>query len=403
MFKTKLSIENQGLKIFEQPCLCNFILINLILLKRTPKQYSKMELKYKFEQLISDFNKDLEKAYLTESAFIEKWIIRFTKLYNEDVLPTKQIQKSELLATLLSNLKDKDLPNKSFQQFTGFMFLDLLLGGFPEGELVVVGARPSVGKTAFLNSLLVNCIKVEQPALFFSLDSSANRVLNHIISNITDIPYSRLFSKELNKAELEKVEATVELLDKANFQVIDSAFTIDEIILNATLAIKNYGIKVIFIDYLQIIRLNGRRELSREAEISRICRGLKHLAKQYNVAVVISSQLSRAVETRGGDRKPHLSDLRESGAIEQDADKVLFIHRPEYYGIKEDEEGKTTKGVAEIIIAKNRSGQPESYKLNFIGKCAKYTDLSHESSNYDVINAILNLRNRNYLDDDHPF
>ena len=102
------------------------------------------------------------------------------------------------------------------------------------------------------------------------------------------------------------------------------------------------------------------------------------------------SQLSRESEKRK-DKTPMLSDLRESGAIEQDADVVMFIHRPEYYGITEDEEGKTTKGVAEIIIAKNRSGQPESYKLNFIGKCAKYTDLSHESSNYDVINAILNL------------
>ncbi len=362
-----------------------------------------MELKEKFKEFVSDFNKDIDRAHLSETAIIEKWLLKFTSFYYEEINPCRQLKKSELLNSLISDLKNKKLPNKVNQPFTGFMFLDLMLGGFPESELIVIGGRPAIGKSSLLVSLLVNSIKLKLPSLIISLDSSASRVLNQVVSNITDIPYSRLLSKELNNVEFQKVEETVKELEDANFQIIDTAFSINEIILNATISIREHGIKIILIDYLQLIKLAGRRELSREAEISKICRELKQLAKQHQVAVVITSQLSRAVETRGGDKKPQLSDLRESGAIEQDADKVLFIHRPEYYGITEDEDGNTTKGVAEIIIAKNRSGQPDSYKLKFIGKCSKFTELDDKNSNYDLINSILNLRNNNFRDDENPF
>jgi replicative DNA helicase len=147
-----------------------------------------------------------------------------------------------------------------------------------------------------------------------------------------------------------------------------------------------YDIQMIIIDYMQLMRGSdpGKGGTNREQEIATISRGLKGLAKELNIPVIALSQLSRATETRGGDKRPMLSDLRESGSIEQDADMVMFLYRPEYYGILEDEEKNSTKGIGEVIIAKHRNGSLDTIKLRFIGQFTKFADLENDFGSNDV-------------------
>ncbi|MCX6295499.1 MAG: DnaB-like helicase C-terminal domain-containing protein, partial [Bacteroidetes bacterium] len=209
-------------------------------------------------------------------------------------------------------------------------------------------------------------------------------------------------------------------IGEANVMIEDNCFSIDDIIAQVDYLVKEKKVEVVLVDYLQMIKVKSRRDNNREADVAKVCRELKALARKYNIVVVVNSQLSRAVETRGGDKRPQLSDLRESGSIEQDADKVLFIHRPEYYNITEDENGMSTEGIAEIIIAKDRDGAIGSVKLNFVGQCSTYKDLNssykkvpHYGAEYfkeirkdefkQTIDKVVQGSKMNDIDEDHPF
>lgn len=353
----------------------------------------------KISNFLNGLQNDIEKEKYTESALIEKWASRLLKTYQETtsngvVLSTKDLFNETLLA--LSNpINGKEIVHISF---TGFKELDKMLGGLPLGELVVVGGRPGMGKTSFLITILANCLNNKIPSIYFTLDYNSTKIMNGLMSNLSEVSISKICNRELSENEISLITERTIFLKDSNLIINDVIQSIDDILLNTEIAIKENKIKVVIIDYLQLIQYRSKRELYREAEIAKLCRELKQMAKLNNIAVIVSSQLSRANETRGGDKRPQLSDLRESGAIEQDADKVLFIHRPEYYGITEDAEGNCTKGRGEIIIAKNRMGIPGSSNLNFMGQYHKFKERIPFEETKDFASDISRLRKDKFND-----
>ena len=241
---------------------------------------------------------------------------------------------------------------------SGFDKFDAHFGGFCPGEFVVVGGRPAMGKTQFLVNLSLHISKTF-PVLFVTFDLSEFMLTNRFISSVSEIPAQSILQHDLSVEQKHTLSTIGNEFAKRQLFIHDNFNTsITALKAHCIKQIKENGIQVIVIDYLQFISSYNHRKY-RELEVSFISRELKSLSKEYNVCVIASSQLNRGVEGRTSidGKRPKLSDLRESGAIEQDADKVIFIHRPEYYGITEDHNGESLIGLAEIIVAKNRNGR----------------------------------------------
>lgn len=238
---------------------------------------------------------------------------------------------------------------------SGWSNFDKELGGFPAGELVVIGARPGMGKTHLLIDLALKMIR-KYPVLYVSLDLSERLLLSRILSASLKIDNQKILRTQLNDEEVKRIESFRQRNDKLPLHVYDGAVhSMNAFKAMCRRMVEEKGVRVIFIDYLQLLSSNRYRH-NREAEMAYISRMLKSIARELKIVVIAASQLSRSVEMRGGDKRPILSDLRESGAIEQDADKVMFLYRPEYYGFLCDEDGRSTVGLAELIVAKNRMG-----------------------------------------------
>ncbi|MDX1277438.1 replicative DNA helicase [Oceanihabitans sediminis] len=270
---------------------------------------------------------------------------------------------------------------------TGFTKLDKLTSGWQPSDLIIVAARPGMGKTALTLSMARN-IAVDQnvPVAFFSLEMASVQLITRLISSETGLSSEKLRTGKLEKHEWEQLNVKVKSLEKAPLFIDDTpSLSIFDLRAKARRLASQHGIKLIMIDYLQLMTGGSSHGGNREQEISMISRNLKALAKELNVPVIALSQLSRAVETRGGSKRPLLSDLRESGAIEQDADIVSFIYRPEYYKIDEwdDEERSPTEGQAEFIIAKHRNGGLENIRLKFIGNLGKFDNLDDFDSPFE--------------------
>lgn len=239
---------------------------------------------------------------------------------------------------------------------TGFSEFDNLFGGFTMGEFIIIGGRPSMGKTQLLVSLAMN-IALTHPVLYFSFDLSDFILTNRFISFETNIAINKLLQNNLNEDEKSRLYGIEDRLKSRSIFINDSCHSsIHSFKAECEKQITENGVKLIFVDYIQMMSTHKYRN-SRELEIGYISRELKNLAKQHSVCIIATSQLSRAVEQRGGDKRPQLSDLRESGAIEQDADKVIFVYRPEYYGFTCDEDGNSNQGVTELLLRKNRNGK----------------------------------------------
>jgi len=261
---------------------------------------------------------------------------------------------------------------------TGFSELDRVTGGWQKADLIVVAARPGMGKTALVLSMARNmAVDYKRPVAFFSLEMNALQLVTRLISSETQLPAEKLKRGLLEKYEWEQLHAKLAGLTDAPLIIDDTpALSIFELRAKARRLKQQKDINLLVIDYLQLMSIGGdSRGGNREQEISNISRSLKSLAKELNIPVIAISQLSRAVETRGGSKRPILSDLRESGAIEQDADLVVFIYRPEYYKIEFFEDDVPTKDTAEIIIAKNRNGATKDVRLKFVGRFAKFENL----------------------------
>ncbi|KAA3624692.1 MAG: replicative DNA helicase [Flavobacterium sp.] len=263
---------------------------------------------------------------------------------------------------------------------SGFTKVDKLTSGWQPSDLIIIAARPGMGKTALTLSMARN-IAVEHniPVAFFSLEMSSVQLITRLISSETGLNSEKLRTGNLAKHEWEQLNVKVKGLEKAPLFIDDTpSLSIFDLRAKARRLSSQHGIQLIIVDYLQLMTAGGSQKGgNREQEISTISRNLKALAKELNVPVIALSQLSRAVETRGGSKRPLLSDLRESGAIEQDADIVSFIYRPEYYKIDEwdDEDRTPTAGQAEFIVSKHRNGGLDEIRLKFIGHLGRFENL----------------------------
>ena len=269
---------------------------------------------------------------------------------------------------------------------SGFHDLDKITSGWQKSDLIIIAARPAMGKTAFVLSMTKNmAIDYNIPVALFSLEMSNVQLVNRLLMNVCNLEGEKIKNGELTKEEWQKFDKDVTTLYDAPIYVDDTpSLSIFELRSKARRLVKEHHIQCIIIDYLQLMNASGMSFGSREQEVSMISRSLKGLAKELDMPIIALSQLNRGLESRGNTgntdgKRPQLSDLRESGAIEQDADMVCFIHRPEYYGMKVDKDGNSTEGIAEIIISKHRNGAVGDVRLKFKNVYAKFLNLGDEN------------------------
>ena len=286
---------------------------------------------------------------------------------------------------------------------SGFIDLDTITSGWQPSDLVIVAGRPSMGKTAFVLSLIRNAsIDHNLPMGIFTLEMSSLQLVNRLISSEAELDSDKIRKGNLKDYEWQQLLHKTDLLQKAPIFIDDTpALSILELRAKARRLKSQHDIQCIIVDYLQLMTSEyGKTSGNREQEIASISRSLKAVAKELNIPVIALSQLSRAVETRGGDKRPVLSDLRESGSIEQDADMVMFIYRAEKYDITEDEDGESTIGVAELLLRKNRNGPTGKVKLKFVERFAKFVDKNYIDSSESI--TLKSKSNIKKLDSDNP-
>lgn len=259
---------------------------------------------------------------------------------------------------------------------SGFAGLDKMTSGWQNSDLIIIAARPAMGKTAFVLSMARNiAVNFRNPVALFSLEMSNVQLVNRLIVNVCEIPGEKIKSGQLLPYEWQQLDIKLKDLIDAPLYVDDTpSLSVFELRTKARRLVREHGVRIIIIDYLQLMNASGMSFGSRQEEVSTISRSLKGLAKELNIPIIALSQLNRGVESREGaeGKRPQLSDLRESGAIEQDADMVCFIHRPEYYKIFQGEKGEDYRGMAEIIIAKHRNGATGDVLLRFKGEFARF-------------------------------
>lgn len=268
---------------------------------------------------------------------------------------------------------------------SGYHELDKLTSGWQRSDLIIIAARPAMGKTAFVLSMAKNmAVDYNTPVAIFSLEMSNIQLVNRLIQNTCEIEGEKIKSGQLTQLEWDQLMTRVKKLYSAPLYIDDTAsLSIFDLRTKARRLVREHGVEFIIIDYLQLMNASGMKFGSREQEVSMISRSLKQLAKELNIPIVALSQLNRSVESRGADSKdgkrPQLSDLRESGAIEQDADIVCFIHRPEYYlRSGTDAQNNDIRGLAEFIVAKHRSGRVDDVKMRFRSKYARFENWDGE-------------------------
>jgi replicative DNA helicase len=268
---------------------------------------------------------------------------------------------------------------------TGYYKLDDMTCGLQNSDLVIIAGRPAMGKTAFALSLAKNIAADQKiPMAFFSLEMTDVQLANRLISNACGIDSKKLLSGQLDRIEWDRLDKHLGILTDAPLYIDDTeALSVMDLRTKARRLKQEHDIRLIMIDYLQLMTASGMRYNNRQEEVSLISRSLKGLAKELNIPVLALSQLNRGVESREGveGKRPQLSDLRESGAIEQDADMVVFLHRPEYYHIYQSENGEIDyRGKAEVIIAKHRKGATDTIMMVFRKEYTRFENLEDNMS-----------------------
>ena len=374
--------------------------------------------KYIQRKLITISNEIIQKSYNESTDVMDLLDEAESKLYDvaQGNIKTSTESAQNLVIRAKARIEEIAKQEGLSGVSTGFEKLDKLTSGWQPSDLVIIAARPGMGKTALALSMARN-ISVQQqiPVAFFSLEMSSVQLITRLISSETGLSSDKLRTGKLADHEWQQLNIKVSDLESSPLFIDDSpSLTIFELRAKARRLASSHGIKLIIIDYLQLMNIGSSNKAgNREQEISTISRNLKALAKELDIPVIALSQLSRAVETRGGTKRPILSDLRESGAIEQDADIVSFLYRPEYYGITEwDDDMKTpSEGQGEFIVAKHRNGALDSIKLKFIPNLGKFEDLGGFDSPFEF-QSKLNPENKlsdfseprnNDEDDDMPF
>jgi len=317
----------------------------------------------------------------------------------------KQIEQNVLKARTGDGITGKS---------SGIAEVDALTGGWHDSDLVILAARPGMGKTGFAISVAINAAKCGIPVAFFSLEMANMQLVMRMMAMLGEVNGQKMRDGKLTDEDFTVLAGAAEQLENLPIYLDDTpGISITEMRAKCRRLKRQHDIQLVIVDYLQLMTLSSggmeNKNGNREQEVSGISRALKGLAKELNVPVIALSQLSRAVETRGGAKRPQLSDLRDSGAVEQDADIVSFIYRPEYYGILEDEAGESLKGVAEIIFAKNRHGDTDTVKVKFEKQFTRFSTLKNDQVFFApaVANAVHNAaslcKNAASLDGDAAF
>ncbi|BAO74476.1 replicative DNA helicase [Winogradskyella sp. PG-2] len=353
--------------------------------------------KYIQRSLIKISSEIIEEAYDETKDVFDLLDNAEAKLYEVTQGNVKKSTETAQSLVIQAKKKIEEISNKEGMSGipSGFDKLDKLTSGWQPSDLIIVAARPGMGKTAFTLTMARNvAVNSNIPVAFFSLEMSSVQLITRLISSETGLSSEKLRTGKLEKHEWEQLNVKVKTLEKAPLFIDDTpSLSIFDLRAKARRLASQYGIKMIMIDYLQLMTAGGSQKGgNREQEISTISRNLKALAKELSIPVIALSQLSRAVETRGGSKRPLLSDLRESGAIEQDADIVSFIYRPEYYKIDEwdDEERSPTEGQGEFIVAKHRNGGLENIRLKFIGHLGKFDNLDDFDTPFGEFHSKMN-------------
>ena len=307
-----------------------------------------------------------------------------TKAYDQTIDSDDMINTAEEgLLTIRQNLQDNNTKTLAANTdgITGvasFPSLDIKTAGYHCSDLIIVAARPAMGKTSFaLTTAKKIALDQNIPTAFFSLEMSAVELTKRLISNVCEIPGTALLKGNLHQSEWECLDKNVNCLMQAPLYIDETpGLSIGTFRAKAKRLVKEKGVKIIFLDYLQLMHSGEQHYGNRQEEVGDISRSLKAIAKELQIPIVALSQLNRGVESRQGleGKRPQLSDLRESGAIEQDADLVMFVHRPEYYHIFQDDQGRDLRGMAQIIIAKHRKGSTGDVLLTFRGEFTRFED-----------------------------
>ncbi|WP_033955913.1 replicative DNA helicase [Psychroserpens jangbogonensis] len=347
--------------------------------------------------LIKISNEIIEEAYDETKDVFDLLDHAEAKLYEVTQGNVKKSTETAQSLVIQAKKKIEEISNKEGMSGipTGFTKLDRLTSGWQPSDLIIIAARPGMGKTALTLTMARNiAVDSNIPVAFFSLEMSSVQLITRLISSETNLSSEKLRTGKLEKHEWEQLNVKVKTLEKAPLFIDDTpSLSIFDLRAKARRLASQYGIKMIMIDYLQLMTAGGSQKGgNREQEISTISRNLKALAKELAIPVIALSQLSRAVETRGGSKRPLLSDLRESGAIEQDADIVSFIYRPEYYKIDEwdDDDRSPTEGQGEFIVAKHRNGGLENIRLKFIGHLGKFDNLDDFDTPFGEFHSKMN-------------
>jgi len=259
---------------------------------------------------------------------------------------------------------------------SGFAKLDKMTSGWQNGELIAIGARTAMGKTAFILSMLKQItVNYKTPALLFSPESSAKQVIHRMMANTCEIPSAKIKSGQMADYEWQQLDYKLRDLLDAPLYIDDTpSLRIEDLCDKAKETVEKYGIKIIVIDYLQLLYNEVKYCENRYLELNYFTRRLKSLARELDIPIIVTSQLNRDLEKREGEegKRPQLSDLRDSGTICDDCDMVCFIHRPEYYKIYTSQDGTDLRGMAELIIAKHRNGAVGDVRLRFISQYARF-------------------------------
>ena len=348
-------------------------------------------------------------ARIIQQKFIQREIIRISsqtinKAFEEgcDVFDVLESAEHELYKITAGNIKNdlestSALVGKAIKEIekagqnvdgtsgvpSGIRSIDKITGGWQKSDLIIVAGRPAMGKTAFVISVASNAsFQFNKKVAVFSLEMSKMQLIKRLISSEAEINAEYLKTGRLSSEQWNQLNERVERMYSENLFIDDTpSLSVVELKAKARRFKEKFNCELIVVDYLQLMSGEKGSKGNREQEIAYISRSLKALAKDIDVPIIALSQLSRAVESRGGDKRPQLSDLRESGAIEQDADMVIFLHRPEYYGITEDANGSSTAGYAEAIIAKHRNGATDSASMRFVSQFTKFIAWDTEPHN----------------------
>jgi replicative DNA helicase len=345
--------------------------------------------KFILRSLIENAYEVIDKAYKENTDVFDLLNQSERKLFEMgDYHLKKKVQKVDLLASeLLKEMYNTQQKGDLSGMSSGFKKLDELSGGFQPSDLIILAARPGMGKTAFVLSL-ARFITLEKkiPVAFFSLEMSSRQLMMRLMALESSIDCQKLKKASLSRQEWALLHEKIATIEQAPLFIDDSpSLSLFDLRAKARKLVLKEGVELLIVDYLQLMSTNNSERVkiqNREQEISTISRGLKALVKELNVPILALSQLSRAVETRA-DKRPMLSDLRESGATQQDADLVGFIYRPEYYNLHQwQDDGSPCQGEAEFILAKHRNGALGSFKLQFIATQACFKNLPPKEFHY---------------------